>query len=218
MGLYNQHLPQKALNRHTPLMAMKKWYESHPHLFKKIVINHPVIDIHKSDINSYKILKKNMSLRLLRLFIGSILNFFLFAASWAQGDPAFFGMKSVALTVESIREPEASRCNITRGAIDSAARVILDRSRLRVNTSSTEFLYISVNVLSHSSLCAANVNVAIQRGVSIPDTSTLVFLATVWDKGVIITGPSHDFGTRVYQAVSNYTTEMLSEWIKANPR
>ena len=39
--LYNQHLPQKALNHETPLMALKRWQESHPHLFKKKVANHP---------------------------------------------------------------------------------------------------------------------------------------------------------------------------------
>lgn len=39
--LYNQHLPQKALNHQTPLMAMKRWQESHPHLFKKKVISYP---------------------------------------------------------------------------------------------------------------------------------------------------------------------------------
>jgi transposase InsO family protein len=39
--LYNQHLPQKALNHQTPLTALKRWHESHPHLFKKKVVNHP---------------------------------------------------------------------------------------------------------------------------------------------------------------------------------
>jgi transposase InsO family protein len=39
--LYNQHLPQKALNHQTPLTALKRWQESHPHLFKKKVVNHP---------------------------------------------------------------------------------------------------------------------------------------------------------------------------------
>lgn len=43
--LYNQHLPQKALNHQTSLTAIKKWQESHPHLFIKKVINHPGSDI-----------------------------------------------------------------------------------------------------------------------------------------------------------------------------
>jgi hypothetical protein len=44
--LYNQHLPQKALNYETPLMALKRWQESHSHLFKKKVINHPGPEIY----------------------------------------------------------------------------------------------------------------------------------------------------------------------------
>lgn len=45
--LYNQHLPQKALNHETPLMALKRWQESHPHLFKKRVANHPGPDSYR---------------------------------------------------------------------------------------------------------------------------------------------------------------------------
>jgi hypothetical protein len=39
--LYNQHLPQKALNHHTPLTALEWWQDSHPQRFKKRVVNHP---------------------------------------------------------------------------------------------------------------------------------------------------------------------------------
>jgi transposase InsO family protein len=37
--LYNQHLPQKALNHETPVQALKRWQTSHPHLFLKTVRN-----------------------------------------------------------------------------------------------------------------------------------------------------------------------------------
>ncbi len=33
--LYNQQLPQSTLGSKTPLDAMQRWYESHPHLFVK---------------------------------------------------------------------------------------------------------------------------------------------------------------------------------------
>ncbi len=39
--LYNQHLPQKALNHETPVQALKRWRNSHPQLFSKEVRNHP---------------------------------------------------------------------------------------------------------------------------------------------------------------------------------
>ena len=38
--LYNQHLPQKALNHEAPVQALKRWQRSHPHLFLKAVRNH----------------------------------------------------------------------------------------------------------------------------------------------------------------------------------
>lgn len=43
--LYNQHLPQKALNHETPIQALKRWRSSHPHLFSKEVRNHPGPDM-----------------------------------------------------------------------------------------------------------------------------------------------------------------------------
>jgi transposase InsO family protein len=39
--LYNQHLPQKALNHETPIQAMKRWASSHPQLFLKPVRDRP---------------------------------------------------------------------------------------------------------------------------------------------------------------------------------
>ncbi len=35
--LYNQHLPQKALEHVTPAQTLKRWRSSHPHLFSKAV-------------------------------------------------------------------------------------------------------------------------------------------------------------------------------------
>jgi len=39
--LYNQQIPQKALRHQTPIATLKGWQKSHPHLFNKIVRNHP---------------------------------------------------------------------------------------------------------------------------------------------------------------------------------
>ncbi len=52
--LYNQQLPQSTLGSKTPLDAMQRWYESHPHLFVKrpcnlaggdILVQLPIIHI-----------------------------------------------------------------------------------------------------------------------------------------------------------------------------
>ena len=39
--LYNHQLPQKALNHEPPVQALKRWQNSHPHLFSKSVRNRP---------------------------------------------------------------------------------------------------------------------------------------------------------------------------------
>lgn len=43
--LYNEHLPQRALDSSTPIQALKKWQVSHPDLFVKRVVNHPGPDM-----------------------------------------------------------------------------------------------------------------------------------------------------------------------------
>jgi len=37
--IYNQHIPQKALEHSPPIIAMKQWQLSHPHLFNKLAYN-----------------------------------------------------------------------------------------------------------------------------------------------------------------------------------
>ena len=46
--LYNQQLPQSTLGSKTPLDAMQRWYESHPHLFVKRPCNLAGSDAHAS--------------------------------------------------------------------------------------------------------------------------------------------------------------------------
>ncbi|MDH4319022.1 MAG: hypothetical protein OEV64_11565, partial [Desulfobulbaceae bacterium] len=43
--IYNNHIPQRALGHISPVQALKKWKETHPHLFKKLVYNHTGFDI-----------------------------------------------------------------------------------------------------------------------------------------------------------------------------
>ncbi|BEV70834.1 hypothetical protein THUN1379_03160 [Paludibacterium sp. THUN1379] len=42
--LYNQHLPQLALQHLTPIQAMKSWRKRRPDLFKKRICNRPGLD------------------------------------------------------------------------------------------------------------------------------------------------------------------------------
>ena len=42
--LYNQYLPQFALQHRAPVQAMKAWQKQRPDLFKKRVCNRPELD------------------------------------------------------------------------------------------------------------------------------------------------------------------------------
>jgi len=45
VALYNHQFPQSALKSKTPMQAMKDWYASHPHLFKKRPYDRPGCDM-----------------------------------------------------------------------------------------------------------------------------------------------------------------------------
>lgn len=44
VALYNHQLPQSALKSKTPMQAMKDWYATHPHLFRKKPYHRPECD------------------------------------------------------------------------------------------------------------------------------------------------------------------------------
>ncbi|MEN9657779.1 MAG: hypothetical protein RL571_1244 [Pseudomonadota bacterium] len=45
LKIYNDHIPQKALDHETPIQAMKKWQDNEPELFKKRVYDLARLDI-----------------------------------------------------------------------------------------------------------------------------------------------------------------------------
>ena len=44
-GLYNQHIPQRALKQLSPIECLKNWYRERPELFNKRPYNLPGLDI-----------------------------------------------------------------------------------------------------------------------------------------------------------------------------
>ncbi|GGY25115.1 hypothetical protein GCM10011289_30980 [Paludibacterium paludis] len=48
--LYNQHLPQLALQHRTSIQAMKEWQKQRPELFKKCVSNRPGLDMYSISV------------------------------------------------------------------------------------------------------------------------------------------------------------------------
>ena len=135
-------------------------------------------------------------------------------------DNAFVGVSAVSIFVEELNDNEA-KCNVTKGGLDAATRLPLDASRLRINpdvSPLSPYVYVRVSALWEPRGCAAFVQVSLKRSLAIPGTNQLVFGATVWERGYVLTGPSSGFGQRVNQQVTDDTKELIAEWIKANPR
>ena len=132
-------------------------------------------------------------------------------------DNAFVGVSEVDIVVEDLSD-NAAKCNVTEGGLYAAVRLPLDASRLRINPDASPSVYVRVTALLEPRECAAFVQVSLKRRLAIPGTTQLVFGAMVWDNGTLLAGPSSDFGQRVNQRVTDFTKQLIAEWIKANPR
>ncbi len=147
----------------------------------------------------------------------------------AQDLPApFKGVDAVGLLVESLDPQGASQCNVNKASLDAAARLTIDRSRLRIaeRNSADAYVYVNVTLLvTPSRLCVANIDVALNRMMLSPSAAgreprddEVVFGAAVWSTASLLTGPSYDFGSRVNAAVTDQTNQLVGAWVKANPR
>ena len=120
---------------------------------------------------------------------------------------------------------DAAKCNVTKGGLDAAARLPLDASRLRIDPDAGPYVSVAVTVTDgfdrsapSGAGCVATLDVGLRRTLAIPGTNQLVFGATAWGRDALLTGPSSGFGQRVNQYVTDFTKELIAEWIKANPR
>ena len=162
-----------------------------------------------------------MMRRTLQWVVGCLVCIVLLTAdtAWAQLSNEFVGVSAVGLLVESFDHPdEAARCNVSQGGLDAAARLPLDASRLRITSSLATYVYVNVNVMFWNNSCVASVRVALERDLTIPNTQSYIFGASVWFRQSLIIGPPSDFGSRVNQSITGYTQQLIAEWTKANPR
>jgi len=132
-------------------------------------------------------------------------------------DNNFVGVSEVNIVVEDLADA-AAKCNVSKGGLDAAVRLPLDASRLRINPHALSYVYVNVSALWEPRGCAASVQVELKRSLAIPGTTQWVYGASVWDKGTILTGTSSYVGKGVNQSVTDFTKELIAEWIKANPR
>ena len=135
-------------------------------------------------------------------------------------DNAFVGVSAVHIFVATTPDDDDAKCNVTKGGLDAAVRLPIDASRLRINPDASPYVYVNANVLMMpDGLCVATFTVGLKRTLAIPGTNQLVFSATVWESATsTIWARSSIFWLQLNQSVSDFTKQLIAEWIKANPR
>lgn len=53
LKLYNHHIPQRALDAKTPILALKEWQQKRPELFVKRVYDQTGLDSYALDMHRY---------------------------------------------------------------------------------------------------------------------------------------------------------------------
>lgn len=152
-----------------------------------------------------------------------------------------YGITEVKIHVGAL-DPDARECNIAKESLDAAARLPLDRSRLKLVDTARATVSILVNPLNDSGRCVANVWVGLVvpatplAGITMAEVAKLVheagyqidretfatipfsLMAAIWQESSVLTGSPTDFGGRVSADVTAFTEEMIAAWIKDNPR
>jgi hypothetical protein len=121
----------------------------------------------------------------------------------------------------------AAYCLVDESSLDAAVRLPLERYGFRANSSlldATGFLYVSTSLLQFQSEasnrpfeCAIHVSLELKRTVRIP-SGTLIYDASVWRKGFLLTGMPRDMGREVRNGVEELTEEWIAKWLIDNPQ
>lgn len=156
----------------------------------------------------------------LPLFCALILSFTLTSPMYAQEvKKGLSGIQSVKILIEDL-DSDAKTCGLSTGGLDAAVRLPVDASRLRINPSAVgTYIYVNVIAVYLKALdaCVAQVDVELNRPLTLPNSDTFV-IAAVWNDGVLLTGEKISFPSRVYVAVTDKTKQLIGAWITANPR
>lgn len=140
--------------------------------------------------------------------------------AYAQTATALQEISAVDILVHQLTE-EARRCNVSEAGIETAIRSTLSSSRLRLDHNASPRIYVHVDarlVSDGGELCVASISVELQRTMAIPGTSQVLSGVAVWTATSLMTAPSVSLGELVNQQINDYTTRLIADWMKANPR
>jgi hypothetical protein len=151
--------------------------------------------------------------------VSPIAMIFLFASPWtaesfAQGQRGKFStelssVNELHLTTGRLGE-QGQRCGLVAGDLETPARLALDASRLRMNQSATNSVFVNANVVAVDGLCAAAIDVELFRW-----SNEFRASVSVWAHKAVIAGSKDGFNSRVREKVEMLTKEFIADWLKA---
>ena len=94
--------------------------------------------------------------------------------------------------------------------LEPPTKAALETSRLRLNQTASDFVFVNANVIVAGELCAAAIDVELFRFSR--DFGTSV---SVWSREAVIAGGRSGFNTRVREKADTLTKEFVAEWQKA---
>jgi anti-sigma-K factor RskA len=125
------------------------------------------------------------------------------------------GITKFAILVEPM-SPDAARCGITADQVETSVRFIIGQSKMELSSLNSDPLlpeiYVNVTALSN---CAAFASLEVKTTVTILASKQLWTGATIWDAGVIRTGPNA--GQSVADIVERLAKQLVNDWNTVNP-
>lgn len=136
------------------------------------------------------------------------------------------GLNFVGVVAEEV-DGDGEQCGLSVFGLESAARVNLDASRIRLRPTSElnpsnrgDFGLFGVSVVVFAlrgDLCAGYAEVDVHRW-GVVNAGTRAGYVSVFQQSSLFTGGSANFGVRVREWVGQATNEFISAWIQANPK
>jgi len=124
------------------------------------------------------------------------------------------GVKEVGILIEDLND-EARKCNITASYLDTAIRVPLSNSSIKIisleKIPSAGYIYVDVTVIDDKDFCIGSVITTFNKYVhSERDTGKF------WTKTGLLSIRKINFQKRLGDELEMHTKEFIGAWLKAN--
>ncbi len=133
-------------------------------------------------------------------------------------------IQAVRLLVEDI-DDDAKVCGITREALDTAMRLPLASSKLKVfkpgdtNGTYSPYLYVQIVAVRPHAICAVYIHLSMRRAVFLGGAASSpvkMISAPVWSTGYMLSDTTVNTARRVTDKVEDMTKLFIGAWLRSN--